>query len=124
MAKLTEPTSAQIKEFLERCGFKHGIPFPDLAEQGILNSEEQWYIHSGIANTKYSYCGAQPPIDLNFLFKYAAPKVRDTLSHRDYRNLMLDWIDEFTAVKSLPTEPDPANSLFWAIWEVIHNESN
>ncbi len=68
---MSEPTKEQIQWFGEQCGFKHNIPFPELAKRKDIPhperfEKEQWYI-PGI------YCGSEPELDLNNLFKYAVP---------------------------------------------------
>ena len=110
---MNKPTEAQIKEFWEWCGLtkiKRGWKFPD--GDALID------------------CG-NPPIDLNNLFKYAVPKLKENgfmVSLNLLGSIIGDWScrlhkgffpNETFAEKE---NSDPALALFWAIWEVIHND--
>jgi len=102
-----QPTETQLKEFWEWC-------IPERVEANR--------IVEGLPN---------PALDLNNLFKYAVPKLRElyTLQHIDYdlvRNQVLIWYwirhrpenpDDFTAKWGI--NKDPALALFWCIFSVI-----
>lgn len=127
---MNEPTQEQIKKFWEWCGFKHTVPFPELAKQEDIPrperfTKEQWYI-PGI------YCGSEPPIDLNSLFKYAVPKLAFITGNPYSVSLIAPWGDtygEYGAEIKQPTvagqkrlalefSKEPALALFWAIWRI------
>lgn len=79
----------------------------------------------------WEWCGnhypVPPDIDLNYLFKYAVPRVEKVLEldisfHRCHGNI---WSCILTTYKGdtavIPASFEyPALALFWAIWEVIH----
>ena len=123
---MNKPTDKQIKKLWEWCGFKHGVPFPELAKRKDIPHperflKEQWYIHKGFANTEYPYCGSEPIVDLNNLFKYAVPKVRYFSMFYDSKLKFLVSVDggEETGVATAEGN-DPALALFWSIQEVIN----
>ncbi len=68
------------KLILGFCGFRHDIPFPELAKRKDIPhperfTKEQWYIHKGFAPNVEPFCGSEPAQDLNFYFKYAYPLI-------------------------------------------------
>ena len=93
-----QPTQEQIKKFWERC------------KAGRKNSYPTAY-----GETVY------PELDLNNLFKYAAPKLDSLTDMNFYRRGELWKVDlifhDIPAVRGV--NADPALALFWAIWEVI-----
>jgi len=107
-----EPTPEQIRELCEWCGWKFDI------EDGHII----WaYTPDG---DHLDFC-EEPALDLNNLFKYAVPKLGDSLEIELFKP-NVNW---FCQIRSRTTiiatskgyHKDPALALFWAIWEVIHN---
>lgn len=110
-----KPTEAQIKEFWEWCGVK-------LDDDG---SFKWWYLPDG----SHLPLGEEPALDLNNLFKYAVPKVRycdvtkiDTLNRSEEYVASVRYGEGTVGNTGYGRSKDPALALFWAIWEVIHNE--
>ena len=112
---LEQPTKEQIKEFWEWCGFTLRCPpEKDAYGRGIWNYPEGTY--------------GNLELDLNNLFKYAVPKLRDNYQyeligwnegqHKAIINkLQKGWAETYTTA----IDKDPALALFWAIWEVMEN---
>ncbi len=123
MAKLTEPTKAQIKEFLEQCGFKFT---PHLSSKGnTYKTTEIMGYPDGFRHIVYK--GESPPIDLNNLFKWAVPLALIKIGTVMFENMSVErargvlfrlWL------RKLDEGMSDEDALFWTIWEVIHNESN
>jgi len=114
---MNNPTDEQVKEFWEWCGFKHDVPFPELAKRkDILNPErftkEQWYIPG-------AYCGSVPDIDLNNLFKYAVPKLLGYCLFKQGKNHVAMAIPFKGDSGICDNGETPTLALFWAIWEII-----
>ena len=116
LEKKTRPSENEIREFWDWCGFKHDVPFPELAKRkDIPNPErftkEQWYIHDGIVKGAIPYCGSMPPIDFNFLWKYSIPRL--CKKYQGYHLLLHDWVDQCTG----DYEKDTL-ALFWILWRI------
>jgi len=103
-----EPTEAQIKEFWE----KIGLPY------------------SGYGNAEREKAKSLPPIDLNNLFKYAVPLLRNLSEDNTLQDIEFHWQGinisnlvecnlVFDEAQFDGTDKDPALALFWAIWEVL-----
>lgn len=119
-----KPTQEQIKKFWEWCGFKYK---PDEL-CGDPRSPHVKHAYGWRAPDDIKWQSEAPRVDLNNLFKYAVPKLQkqtldvtlylDCLScpeaiiYRD--NDSKEWITR---------DEDPALALFWAIWEVIKDET-
>ncbi len=93
-----EPTKKQAKEFWERLGYK-------LRKKGGI---DYWYDPDNLLVNMFNFT-----IDLNNLFKYAPLQMTIEL----WRTILRGWIAKLTG----DYEKDTL-ALFWAIWEVIHNE--
>lgn len=91
-----KPSEEQVKEFWELIGVEI---------QEIDGTKQYIYPH----------------LDLNNLFKYAAPKLRYFSMHHDRKLGFLVSVDggEDLGV-AVSEDKDPAFALFWAIWEMIH----
>ena len=105
---MTEPTKEQSKEFWEWCGCKRN-------EIDVWT----WICPDG---TRYTRIGSMPNTDLDFLFKYAVPKLIAFLATQPIGCPSIikiyGWIFNRWEEK-LKTEPDPALALFWAIYSII-----
>ena len=104
----TKPTEAQISELWEWCGIRtlrYGTP-----QIHLLRFEYP-------DGTNHSN---RPPMDLNSLFKYAAPRVWElcTDSTELYR-IMDAWLREYVF-----NDVDPADTLFWALDKIRKEEVN
>ena len=114
-----KPNEEQIKELWEWCGFrrlpegKAGYHFEHCEK--IMNWMQPDYKDS------YKSMPYLPEIDLNNLFKWAVPKLYSELSKagKYYR---MKWLYE-AIEEAVIDNKDPALALFWAIWEVIQNET-
>ena len=104
MSDLDKPTEEQIKEFWEWCGKRKR---PHLGQLKTMSAKE-------LSDLQARYDRALLPIDLNNLFKYAVPKLLETIN--EGRAIMLLGIDWIRAV--IIKRQDPALALFWAIWQV------
>ena len=106
---MEQPTDEQIKEFWEWFGFVDTFE----GDTGAY----YWKAPNGDAGIDL------PPLDLNNLFKYAVPKLRE-LHFIEFQW----WEVEGCHVKVYVLDNsfsgqdgNPALALFWAIWEVTHN---
>ncbi len=96
-----QPTEAQLKELWEWCGLKQKCsPQNDMFHRGIWTDAIEWRQFD------------TPEIDLNNLFKYAVPKLKQ--EYRNWKNVLRIWIDSSVG----DCEKD-ALALFWAIWSLI-----
>jgi len=111
---MNEPTQEQIKEFWEWCGFE------------FIKTSTKWGAYTG--SYWISPCGPihtfLPDIDLNNLFKYAVPKLGDSLEIELFMP-STSWLCQIkqrttTIATSQGYHKDPALALFWAIWEMLH----
>ncbi len=119
---MNEPSEAQVKEFWEWCGFKKE------AVNTFVNGK---WTPTPSAGYSWRYPNGReecypPPIDLNNLFKYAVPKVKEhykALSTPGYycspMPLFEDWIYEW-----LFYGKDPALALFWACYKALKEVLN
>ena len=95
------------KEFWEACGWN-------------------WDSEIGHWDSPDGGCFSQlPELTLDSLFKDAVPKVRYFSMFYDSKLKFLVSVDggEETGVAAAEGK-DPALALFWAIWEVLHGETN
>lgn len=118
-----EPTEAQQVEFWKRCGFSEVTVRARTLEvvcgkkRSYETCEQRWLRPNCEFEDKFypSYHSVPfvdwqlPPIDLNNLFRYAVPKLPQD---RYYKALSSIFVKQ----------DNPALALFWAIWEVIHND--
>jgi len=105
---MTEPTQEQIKEFWEWCEVEK-----------ILQAEYS-PLDEVIRQPHYEY----PPIDLNNLFKYAIPLLEWYSIHVVEDGTGNKLINAAAQLKAgdkpkFSIDKDPADALFWAIYEVI-----
>lgn len=114
-----KPTSEQIKEFWEKCGFKSRLVWSDPADIGGRHQFKVWDYPDGNGVTQH--LSTNPPIDLNNLFKYAVKE--DWEIHFYFDNCS----QTHDCVITMPNEKEYDGSgntrkdaLFWALWEVIH----
>lgn len=106
-----KPTDEQKREFWELCGFKIVVHY--------VKHSEFWEYPDGELHPTY------PPIDLNNLFQYAVPKLKEGLDYpqetigfpteryKCHRFLQM-WVYSI-AIQG----KDPALALFWAIYKVL-----
>ena len=106
---MNEPTEEQIKKFWEWCGFNLTCYSHYLA----------WFI-----NNKCLYSEVReydnpidklPPIDLNNLFKWAVPTLKDTCE--EWWSVIVEWAKDITGNYEKDTL-----ALFWAINKVIKED--
>ena len=97
-----KPTKVQEREFWEWCGFKEWV-IPG------------WWVYPNKPSYEHNLI---PPIDLNNLFKYAAPKLECVCLKT---NLGISFIAEvqYGGTVYMGNFTDPALALFWAIYEII-----
>ena len=114
---MAEPTQEQVKEFWEWCGFEYKH------EEIVDASASKVFITTSYFNGVETQI---PDIDLNNLFKWAVPKLKDieiTKSrHSPEWNVAVSTGEPILGEFAQSDNKDPALALFWAIWEVIHNE--
>jgi len=107
-----KPTQEQIKEFWEWCGFRHFV------ETKYSRSVEKWEYPKpyGVKRDR-SYL---PDIDLNNLFKYAVPKIREQLKdeYLGFSDLMIRWMSDILDSK------DPTLALFRALDKVRRQDDS
>ena len=116
---IQEPTQEQVKEFWKWCGFKleripHDTPFY------VLNKPdgEQYNIWIGsYRGDKLEVEELYPSIDLNNLFRWAVPSLKDTCE--EWWSVMVEWAKDITGNYQKDTL-----ALFWALWQVKEDESN
>lgn len=106
---MSKPTEEQVKKFWEWCGFRYG-------ERGNLAG---WLL-----NGELPYFKNLPDLDLNNLFKWAAPKLINDIGTMGTYFLvcsaMYEAIEKVNfSEKKAEYNGKPALALFWAIWEVI-----
>jgi len=107
---MNKPTEAEIKRFWEWCGFKAGTP----ASNGVF----YWDLDSPTGEHLY-FSLDLPPIDLNNLFKYAVPGIKDLLAIK-FGEATDGWHCDMKIgeeIYGLRAE-NPALALFWAICKV------
>ena len=115
-------SDVEIKEFWEWCGFtfKH--------EEIVDASACKVFITTAYFNDIETQI---PDLDLNNLFKYAVPKLRDNYQyelvgwnegqHKAIINkLQKGWAETYTTA----IDKDPDLALFWAIWEVLKKDGS
>ena len=132
-----KPTEEQIKRFWEWCGFI----FDGITDYGKFKNyyeHEVFYYPNSSVSWQLHYL---PKIDLNNLFKWAVPKLRDKDIAWELRNCVLKirgeyqdftmaklmWNEKafwkFTNLKwSIEADKDPALALFWAIYKVMETK--
>ena len=103
---MKEPTQEQIKEFWGRIADKYETFGDDTHRHYMFNGE--WYEGSGVPTGS-----GNPPIDLNNLFKYAVPKIKEK-GILVLVNMLVEWLMDY-----IYRGKDPALALFWAIWRVV-----
>ena len=114
-----QPTQEQREVFWEWCGFR-------LYEDTTGDWKDCFYWHNP-PNTEEWGATWLPPIDLNNLFKYAIPKLREendimlTLTNTDF---LAEVTQKSPMVLRLARSKDSALALFWAIWEVIKKDGS
>jgi len=130
-------TPAQIQELWEWCGWTH-LPYKGDALLGKLR-DACWIEPGEIEQRPGNWHFDLPPVDLNNLFKYAAPKLQDKghqvellgFEHKGYRATVYEDgftqdgagnYEPFIQPMEQATDNDPALALFWAIWKVIQQE--
>ena len=118
-----KPTDEQIKEFWKRCGFEWKHAYHDFYE--LVSPLGERYDLTVPGFPGYDKIETYPPIDLNNLFGYAVPVVKDKLNN--YPEIptlypFLSFLDKWCEVVALKEE-DPALALFWAIWEVNNDKA-
>ena len=108
-----EPTKEQIKWLWEQCEWHK--------EKHPKGNWYMWYAPDGRFVDNHL-----PPIDLNNLFKYAVPKLKEvgfnveictTTSPTQFRTAIKDR--GFSLVGRLVWDDDPAIALFWAIYKCL-----
>ncbi len=98
-----KPTKEQEKKFWEHFGF----------------------IYSDDWSSKIPYKNPQGdivndlPVDLNNLFKYAVPKLKDGIDVAFSKYEDTRWFVKLENQVMTTENEDPALALFWAIWKVI-----
>ncbi len=108
-----QPTDEQAKEFWERCGFKQ----LEWAKSGWHYEQTKKVMNWTHPLYEFSSMEFLPRLDLNNLFKYAVPKIRDQMGATafiDFEHIIHKW-----AITIIWNNDDPALTLFWAIYEVI-----
>jgi len=124
-----EPTQEQIKEFWEWCGLHKHI------FENVDYTAELPYWRCGLCGKRFwteAYNGKDDlpnpldmDIDLNNLFQYAVPKLGNEFDFVQLQPKPDGWL---CIIRGLGFQyrafyyDDPALALFWAIWEVIHND--
>ncbi len=93
----TEPTKVEIKEFWEKLGYS--VRVTELVYSTEYALEVDYSIPIRIENT----------IDLNNLFKYAYPVIKEKVEEPELAKLLFKWVEKILADK------DPARALFKAI---------
>ena len=118
---MKESTQEQVKELWEWCGFEERHNPGSYMDVTI--AETVWF------DPKGSKCGILPPIDLNNLFRWAVPKLQKdgwliSLRGHEFKgyDALLEYVPKDLSLVRADND-DPALALFWAIWEVIKNES-
>ena len=116
---MKEPTQEQIKKFWVWCGFRvvksgTGKSLGYIYDIPVIDQRETWV---------YSNADEQedpPEIDLNNLFKYAVPKIKQ-YNLTVFPDDVWAWhiVSEYGNVIFESLHTDPALALFWAIWEVM-----
>lgn len=118
-----QPADEQIKEFWEWCGFEYKET--DRKYALLYNGEIIYFWWK----SDYTAC-PNLPIDLNNLFKYAVPKLRDLSEDNALQDIEFHWqginISDIVECNLIFDEAqfdgegkDPALALFWAIYELI-----
>ncbi len=136
---MDKPTKEQIKEFWEWCGLKwfwNHNPNCTCGAKDDDDSERSWCYHkNGEWELATRFRNEPMTINLTNLFKYPIPKLTqkyieleihfDYLAKSDSWNVaLLDGFydkSESNYLIAVKNDKDPAQGLFWAIWEVIHN---
>ena len=101
---MIEPTQEQINELWEWCGFR-------------TDKDPLWWVNDEVAIPKHLF-----NVDLNNLFKYAVPKFEQCCiesmggGHYGARVSLGDTLGQGEG-------KDPALALFWAIYEVMKDDS-
>ncbi len=95
-------------------------PTEEQTKKGRHNMEDIILVN----NKLNEWCGTQGinyyegDTALGYLFKYAIPALSERLKDvTKILELLKDWVIDFTFDGT-----DPAITLFWAIWEVIHGD--
>jgi len=127
---IKEPTEAKIKKFWQQCGFKLVTPEDECSRQPIYD-ETCWIAPDGKIHNEL------PPIEPNYLFRYAVPAVNDmgyqvrTNTYSGEVNRQrgeCSWV-EIVNVSEIPEKTISSwssrkieDALFWAINKVINND--
>jgi len=132
-----EPTGEQVEKFWKWCGWT----LRDVTPPGAVHQYISWFTPDG---KETEYGSENPCVDLNSLFKWAVPKLRELgwmcrvqyspLRDPETFTLITDWtgyaslfwvkvgeVAKGWEALSYPAviHKDPALALFWAIWELI-----
>ena len=107
-----QPTEAQIKEFLQWCGIQCYYEATE-NDGGIV----AWICPPDSEKTVAFY-----GITLDFLFKYAVPKIitRKQYFRLEYPICKSEWACQVGDIVS--SHKDPALALFWAMWQIKENK--
>ncbi len=95
--KNQQPTTKQIQWFWEQCG--------------LHKDGNSWHNANGKQLSE-----EEPPIDLNNLFEYAVPKLREDLFEDAFTRRMWGWIE------LVLDGDDPAPALFRVIYKALGGE--
>ena len=126
LEKKSYPSENEIRRFWEWCGFtRHPSYTYYEAPFGKDNKVPCWV--SPLGNTIEE---GMPPIDLNNLFRYAAPKLigdykyslgleTDVDYHTRESTYTFSFSNDPLVINSQVTDKDPALALFWAIYKLI-----
>ena len=128
--EVNEPTGVEVKEFWELC-LRECVH--DWEKTLIKDVEPEAYsCVCKKCDRRFDFCGGRffawgndyefPPIDLNNLFKYAVPKVKEYYKELSTPGYFVsavvffeNWVDEWL----IDSNKDPALTLFWACYKVM-----
>jgi len=112
-----KPSDSEVKEFWEWCGIKHPTP----KQAPIARDVVEWWLYPD-----GDILCELPPIDLNNIFLYAAPKLgwfKVLFEHVevscDYYVTLTDFYLAQPCKEYEATNKDPALALFWTIYSLI-----
>lgn len=125
---MEQPTQKQIKEFLQWCGFT--CYYKAVAEESVDAGILGW-IQPPDNESTIAYYG----LTLDFLFKYAVPKLYAYClrsfneKHKNHHATIVPYPyespqDMKTYKATVSRTDNPALALFWAIWQVIQESNN
>ena len=105
-----QPTEEQLRELWEWCGFSF------VWQEHTGEGYEIWGLEPG---KRYTNGRRHIILDLNNLFRFAVPKLRE--DGYNAVDILLNWALKCTHKEY---EGQEASLLFWAIWDVIHQPSS